>query len=161
MSEQSEALAIAVIEHLGPAALTHGKMSILQAFEKGWQAALSQPAPQGVEEVMELVDELSSTRFVEGIDGDDTATERARALVEQALATIVQERDALRARKAEMERDAAHARHIRAAGFALSNIAFNLKQREGGILTAAECKTLVECQANWDAAIAASKEAPL
>ena len=33
-----EKLAEAVMEHLGPAALTGGKMSILEAFEAGWKA---------------------------------------------------------------------------------------------------------------------------
>lgn len=42
MSGDNEALAQAVIDNLGPHALTGGKMSVLQAFELGWQAALSQ-----------------------------------------------------------------------------------------------------------------------
>lgn len=36
--DESELLSNAVMEHLGPAALTGGKMSILQAFELGWKA---------------------------------------------------------------------------------------------------------------------------
>lgn len=35
---EQEALSMAVMEHLGPAALTGGKMSVLEAFELGWQA---------------------------------------------------------------------------------------------------------------------------
>lgn len=38
-THEREALALAVIEHLGPAALSGGQMSILEAFEKGWRAA--------------------------------------------------------------------------------------------------------------------------
>jgi hypothetical protein len=47
IQSEREALNLAVIEHLGPAALSGGKMSVLDAFEIGWQAraALSQPAP--------------------------------------------------------------------------------------------------------------------
>ena len=37
-----DALNDAIMEHLGPAALTGGKMSILEAFELGWQAAKEQ-----------------------------------------------------------------------------------------------------------------------
>lgn len=35
---EREALSLAVIEHLGPQALSGGKMSVLEAFEKGWLA---------------------------------------------------------------------------------------------------------------------------
>jgi len=43
----ADALGFAIMEHLGPAALTGGKMSVNDAFVKGWEAAMLAAAPGG------------------------------------------------------------------------------------------------------------------
>jgi len=93
----SEALKLAVIEHLGLVALAHGKMSLLEAFEKGWQAALSQPAPLGLAELMrrlqfedQVLDNEHRMAFLSQLRDD------ARV----AITALVQERDVLKADKA-------------------------------------------------------------
>lgn len=52
---EHEAMNIAIMEHLGVAALTGGTMSVLQAFELGWQAraALASPPASTVEPVQQ------------------------------------------------------------------------------------------------------------
>lgn len=47
---EDERLSLAVIEHLGPAALSGGKMSVLDAFTLGWQAAKRDALTQAPQE---------------------------------------------------------------------------------------------------------------
>lgn len=57
----NEALAMAVIGHLGPSALDGGKMSVLDAFELGWQAALSQPEREALPQADKFLSEVELT----------------------------------------------------------------------------------------------------
>jgi len=46
--EDSDAMANALMERLGPHALTGGKMSLIEAFEQGWQARAAQATAEPV-----------------------------------------------------------------------------------------------------------------
>jgi hypothetical protein len=54
---EDERLSLAVIEHLGPTALANGKMSVLDAFTLGWQAAKRDALTQAPQERAAVTDE--------------------------------------------------------------------------------------------------------
>lgn len=54
---------------------------------------------------------------------------------------------------------AAELKALRIAGDALSNIAYNLAQHAGSILTANQCKSMEQCRKAWDSAVS-TKETP-
>lgn len=64
----------------------------MEAFTKGWQAALSQSSPQGVAEVMELAGNCC-VNFLRS----DHSYKNSKTALEQAITAIVTERDTLRA----------------------------------------------------------------
>lgn len=121
---------------------------------EGWQAALSQPAPQGVAEVMALVDQYASDNADFVLVG---STVSSRYPVEQAITAIVQERDALKAREAELEgdvaRDAARYRWLTAD---LTGAAKYLRDE---LLDRMSVMSYSSACTDIDAAIDASKEA--
>ena len=70
-ADRDSELGFAIMKHLGPAALTGGKMSPLEAFQLGWKARKDMIAPIQAEPVGEVEDAEDSivTWFVEPTDG--------------------------------------------------------------------------------------------
>jgi len=129
----------------------------------------SLPAPQGVAEVMELVDDYGK-RVVHDQECDcidDREAKRRLSCIEQAITAIMQERDALKARVAELEgdvaRDAARYRWLRMQDW-FDNTLCVLREPKniftGGIILGEDCPSGGRLDNAIDAAIAASKEAP-
>jgi hypothetical protein len=104
--------------------------------------------------------ELEAERFSR--DVDPAFAPLASNLAEK-LAQVEAERDQLRAEVERLKREKARAidtaGHMLAAGSALSNGAFNLKQRVGEPLSTHDVAALDSAQRAWDRAIEAAKEA--
>ena len=64
---EHEAMDIAIMEHLGVAALTGGTMSVLQAFELGWQARASMASPQLTEACRHRATRINALEALERI----------------------------------------------------------------------------------------------